>query len=98
MVEIMLEPIGERIGLLLDTSADVGDTDEFDLRDLGRMRLWARAERREIDVNEFVFLHAVVEVGAVACEKSQGQRVVDSEFLAEPPAGRRNGIFPRARF
>src|SRR5712691_83227 len=97
ILEIMPEPEREGIRLPLDPAADLLDREQLDVRNLRRVGPRRGLERPEIDVNEFVLVHAVVELGPVAREEAKRQIAGDAEFLVEPPARRRDGSLARAR-
>src|SRR5436309_9627722 len=69
IAEIVPQPIGKRIRFALDAAGDLIDADEVDADDFRRIGAQARGEGTEIDIDEFVFLHAVAEIDLVAGEK-----------------------------
>ena len=56
-----------------------------------------RDQRPEIDIDEFVLLHAAVEIGAVATEKSEREARLDAKLFGEAPASRGLRSFARTR-
>src|SRR5436305_1396967 len=97
MLEIMPEPSCEHFGIAREAPADLVDRQEIDLRDLVRVRLRLRPERTEIDVDELVLIHAVIERRFVTGEKSERQVGGHSELFTHPPARRRDRALARPR-
>src|SRR5258708_369924 len=97
LAKIMPEPERKLARLARDASADLGAREKRNFGDLGRVGLGRRRELAEIDVDEFVLVHAVVELGPVAREKAERQSLRYAELLVEPPAcrGQRVLAWPR---
>src|SRR6516165_10955391 len=75
----------------------ISSNDMRDVGDLGGVGPGRGLEPPEIDVDEFVLVHAVAERGLVAREEAERQRARHAELLAEPPARRGGGAFAAAR-
>src|SRR5262245_8513473 len=97
VANIVLEPEGEGVRVARDAPADIVERQVRDVGDLGRVGSGRALEPPEIDVDEFVLVHAVAERGLVAREKAERERARHPEFLAEPPARRRDRAFAVAR-
>src|SRR5215831_15986023 len=96
-VEIVLEPKRKRVRLPPDAAADLLARQERDVGDLGRIGPRFGREPPEIDVDELVLLHAVVELGAVTGKKAERQRGANTKLLVEPAARGGNGALTRPR-
>src|SRR5215831_13493194 len=97
VADIVLEPEREGVRVARDAPADIVERQVRDVGDLGGAGPGRGLEPPEIDVDEFVLVHAVAERGLVAREKTERQRARHPEFLAEPPARRRGGAFAGTR-
>src|SRR5262249_4754873 len=97
VANIVLEPEREGVRVARDAAADVVARQVRDVGDLGGVGPGRALEPPEIDVDEFVLVHAVAERGLVAREKAERQRARHAELLAEPPARRRDRAFAVAR-
>src|SRR5262249_45774342 len=97
VANIVLEPEREGMRIARDAPADIVERQVRDVGDLGGVGPGRGLEPPEIDVDEFVLVHAVAERGLVAREKAERQRARHPELLAEPPARRGGGAFAVAR-
>src|SRR6267142_3118636 len=97
MLKVVAQPIREGLRALVDAALDLIERERLHCGNLGRIgtRLVAKAPEKHIDV--FVLLHAVIEIGAIAAEKSERQRRADAERFMQPPAGGRDRALARAR-
>ena len=88
VLEIVPEPIHEAVRLAHNAAGDLVRAGELDLGHFRRIGIGLRGQRPEIDIDEFVLLHAAVEIGTIAAVESERQRRGDAELLGQPPARR----------
>ena len=69
-LEIMLEPVDERIRLAPDAFGDVRHRGQFETCDLGRVRVRLTMQRAKVDIDELILVHSVVEVCPITGEES----------------------------
>src|SRR5262245_50064391 len=97
VLEIVPQPIDKAVRLARNAACHLVDAYELDIGHFGRIWLRLRSQRSEIDIDVFIFLHAAVEVGAVAAVKSEGERCSDAELFGEPSPGRHQRGLARTR-
>src|SRR5262249_39799379 len=97
VADIVLEPEREGVRVARDAPADIVERQVRDVGDLGGGGPGRGLEPPEIDVDEFVLVHAVSERGLVARRKTERQRPRPPERRAARRAGRRGGAFTGTR-
>ena len=86
--KIMLEPIGKSVRRSLHPLRDLLARHQSDFRNLSGIGPRVCRESPEIDIDEFVLVHAIVEINLVAREEAERKRARDTELLVEAPACR----------
>src|SRR6516165_9634968 len=73
-VEIVLEPESKCRRFSLDAPGDLAGGKKCDIGDFGEIGRKRAVEVAEVDVDELVFVHAVVQLCPVAREEAQAER------------------------
>src|SRR5262245_6288028 len=97
IANVVPQPVGESLRALADAAPDLVERHELDVGHLRRIRPHVAGELAEKHIDILVLMHAVIELGTIAAEKSERQRAGDAELLAEPSAGAHNRALARAR-